>query len=100
MVCQINRKGRTLVSALAELKSHYLSWHCCEERRPTGMSQVTALSSHFKPTLIFMAAPFKSFTLALIQLGRVTANKQENLKHAREMIVKAANGNLKRPDLV
>jgi omega-amidase len=38
------------------------------------------------------APPFKAFNLTLIQLGGVTANKADNLKHAREMILKAANG--------
>ncbi|KAJ6455863.1 carbon-nitrogen hydrolase [Mycena sanguinolenta] len=45
-----------------------------------------------------MAPSFKPFTLALIQLGKVTANKVENLKHAREMILKAAS--TKKPDLI
>ncbi|KAJ7273443.1 carbon-nitrogen hydrolase [Mycena haematopus] len=44
-----------------------------------------------------MAPAFKSFTLALIQLGKVTANKVQNLNHAREMILKAAS---KKPDLI
>ncbi|KAH9914697.1 carbon-nitrogen hydrolase [Fomitopsis serialis] len=39
------------------------------------------------------AAPeFKAFNLALIQLGQVGADKAANLKHAREMILKAASG--------
>ncbi|KAJ7135041.1 carbon-nitrogen hydrolase [Mycena crocata] len=46
-----------------------------------------------------MAAKFKPFKLALIQLGNVTFNKSDNLKHAREMIVKAA-ANAKKPDLI
>lgn len=39
----------------------------------------------------------KPFTLALIQLGNIGSNKSENLKHAREMIIKAAS---KRPNLI
>lgn len=40
-----------------------------------------------------LAAPiFKPFNLALIQLGGVTANKTDNLRHAREMILQAARG--------
>jgi len=35
---------------------------------------------------------FKPFNLALIQLGGVTASKTDNLKHARDMIIKAASG--------
>lgn len=35
---------------------------------------------------------FKPFNLALIQLGGVTASKTDNLKHARDMILKAASG--------
>lgn len=33
---------------------------------------------------------FKPFRLALIQLGGVGASKENNLHHAREMILKAA----------
>ncbi|KAJ3726312.1 carbon-nitrogen hydrolase [Lentinula raphanica] len=40
---------------------------------------------------------FKPFRLALIQLGSIGANKSDNLKHAREMILKAASG---KPDLI
>ena len=48
------------------------------------------------------APVLKPFTLALIQLGNVGANKAENLKHAREMIQKAAtnHGSNKKPDLI
>ncbi|KAJ7285563.1 carbon-nitrogen hydrolase [Mycena rebaudengoi] len=48
-----------------------------------------------------MALPpkFKPFTLALIQLGNVTANKSDNLRHAREMILKAA-ATAKKPALI
>ncbi|KIL61927.1 hypothetical protein M378DRAFT_166410 [Amanita muscaria Koide BX008] len=45
------------------------------------------------------APAFRPFTLALIQLGKITANKQHNLQHAREMIVKAAKHERK-PDLI
>jgi omega-amidase len=47
-------------------------------------------------------APFKAFTLALIQLGNIGSNKAENLRHAREMILRAASGQgrSKRPDLI
>ena len=46
--------------------------------------------------------PFKAFTLALIQLGNIGSNKAENLRHAREMILRAASGQgrSKRPDLI
>jgi len=43
--------------------------------------------------------PLKPFTLALIQLGNIGPNKADNLKHAREMILKAATVDRK-PDLV
>ncbi|EGO01225.1 hypothetical protein SERLA73DRAFT_134523 [Serpula lacrymans var. lacrymans S7.3] len=47
------------------------------------------------------APAFKPFNLALIQLGGVGPNKSENLKHAREMILNAANGNSGvKPDLI
>lgn len=42
---------------------------------------------------------FRTFNLALIQLGGIAANKTDNLKHAREMILKAANGDPK-PNLI
>ena len=46
---------------------------------------------------------FKSFHLALVQLGGVGADKVDNLKHAREMILKAAGGDggtKPKPDLI
>lgn len=54
-------------------------------------------------TLLSKAPVFKPFNLALIQLGGVGSNKSDNLKHAREMILKAANGDggLKpKPDVI
>ena len=39
----------------------------------------------------------KSFSLALVQLGRITADKAANLQHARSMILKASE---KRPNLI
>lgn len=41
----------------------------------------------------------KPFRLALIQLGNVTANKQANLAHARDMILSAAR-DTRKPDMV
>ncbi|KAJ7940915.1 carbon-nitrogen hydrolase [Mycena leptocephala] len=46
-----------------------------------------------------MAPSLKPFRLALIQLGNITANKSDNLKHAREMILKAATS-VQKPDLI
>ncbi|KAF5330629.1 hypothetical protein D9619_005715 [Psilocybe cf. subviscida] len=46
------------------------------------------------------SASFRAFTLSLIQLGQVGANKADNLRHAREMIVKAAQRAPKRPDII
>ncbi|KAJ7608719.1 carbon-nitrogen hydrolase [Roridomyces roridus] len=46
-----------------------------------------------------MSPSFKPFRLALIQLGSVTANKTDNIKHAREMVLRAA-ANAKKPDLI
>ncbi|RXW21016.1 hypothetical protein EST38_g4840 [Candolleomyces aberdarensis] len=48
------------------------------------------------------APVLKPFTLALIQLGNIGANKAANLTHAREMIQKAVtnHGSNKKPDLV
>ncbi|GBE82573.1 carbon-nitrogen hydrolase [Sparassis latifolia] len=61
-------------------------------------------SSIARPMSSGSAPPaFKPFNLALIQLGQVTADKAANLKHAREMILKAAGGDggaKPKPDLV
>ncbi|KIK08122.1 hypothetical protein K443DRAFT_672602 [Laccaria amethystina LaAM-08-1] len=46
-----------------------------------------------------MSLRLKPFTLALIQLGNIGPSKADNLKHAREMILKAASVDRK-PDLV
>lgn len=48
---------------------------------------------------LLKAPSFKPFTLALIQLGNIGANKPDNLKHAHEMIRKAS-GHDKKPDLI
>ncbi|KAF9451233.1 putative nitrilase [Macrolepiota fuliginosa MF-IS2] len=47
-------------------------------------------------------AAFRPFTLAFIQLGQIRANKGDNIKHARDMVLKAASGqgHHKKPDLV
>ncbi|KAF8803580.1 carbon-nitrogen hydrolase [Phlegmacium glaucopus] len=42
----------------------------------------------------------KSFTLALIQLGRIGSNKSDNLNHARSMIIRAAARDHKKPDVI
>jgi hypothetical protein len=49
---------------------------------------------------ISKAPIFKPFNLALVQLGAIGANKSENLKHAREMILRAANGEKPKPDVI
>jgi omega-amidase len=49
---------------------------------------------------IAKAPVFRPFNLALIQLGRVGPNKNENLKHAREMILKAVEGGGSKPDVI
>ncbi|KAA1478815.1 carbon-nitrogen hydrolase [Dentipellis sp. KUC8613] len=46
---------------------------------------------------------FKPFKLALIQLGQIGFDKAQNLKHARDMVLKAARGEtsmIGKPDLV
>jgi omega-amidase len=46
---------------------------------------------------------FKAFNLALIQLGGIGADKSANLKHAQEMIFKAAageQGSKPKPDMI
>ncbi|KAG6861748.1 hypothetical protein C0995_012753 [Termitomyces sp. Mi166 len=49
-----------------------------------------------------MARPpvFKSFTLALVQLGSIGTDKSANLQRARDMILKAAAGCAKKPELI
>jgi omega-amidase len=52
---------------------------------------------------VYLGAPaFRPFTLALIQMGHIGANKADNLRRARELIRKAAaaEGRPKKPDLV
>lgn len=47
------------------------------------------------------APTFKPFNLALIQLGGVGSDKSANLRHAREMLLKAARGEGgAKPDLI
>jgi len=50
------------------------------------------------------APAFKPFNLALIQLGQIGADKRANLKHARDMIRRAASGEGEntqgKPDLI
>jgi len=48
--------------------------------------------SLFQSRLMAAAPALKAFNLALIQLGGVTSNKTDNLKHAREIILKASSG--------
>jgi omega-amidase len=48
-------------------------------------------------TLVTQTPNLKSFTLALIQLGRIGFKKHDNLSHARAMIIKAAE---KKPDVI
>ena len=51
-------------------------------------------------TIMSKSPVFKPFTLALVQLGNVGADKSANLKHAREMIRKAAGRQGKKPDVI
>jgi len=47
------------------------------------------------------APELKPFTIALVQLGSVTGDKEHNLQHARKMIAKAAQGQQgKKPHLI
>ncbi|KAF8831550.1 hypothetical protein HHX47_DHR1000470 [Lentinula edodes] len=52
---------------------------------------MTLMSKLSKPPTL------KPFKLALIQLGNISSNKNDNIKHAREMIMKAASA---KPDLI
>ena len=44
----------------------------------------------------------RTFTLALIQLGNISYNKTDNLRHAHKQILKAAQGSEmgKQPDVI
>ncbi|KAH9999011.1 carbon-nitrogen hydrolase [Russula vinacea] len=52
-----------------------------------GVAPSVALMSTLPP-----APAFKPFNLAVIQLGQIGADKRANLKHARDMIRRAASG--------
>ena len=52
-----------------------------------GVAPSVALMSTLPP-----APTFKPFNLAVIQLGQIGADKRANLKHARDMIRRAASG--------
>jgi hypothetical protein len=54
--------------------------------RPLASRRLASMST------IPPAPTFKPFNLALIQLGQVGADKSANLRHARDMIRRAANG--------
>jgi hypothetical protein len=63
--------------------------------------------SSFRRSLLYRTMSTKApspkpFRLALVQLGQVTGDKQHNLQHAREMVLKAAkaDGQSKKPDLI
>ncbi|KAL1752953.1 carbon-nitrogen hydrolase [Schizophyllum commune] len=52
-------------------------------------------------SILSKAPALKPFTLALVQLGQIGSNKTENLKHARDMVLKAAAGkDGKKPNLI
>jgi hypothetical protein len=51
---------------------------------------LASLSRSFR--MASLAPTFKAFNIALIQLGGVTDNKADNLKHAHKMILRAAGG--------
>jgi hypothetical protein len=50
----------------------------------------TTWSSHFIRNMSSSGPPYRPFRLALIQMG-VTSNKEQNLAHARELVLKASN---------
>jgi hypothetical protein len=53
-------------------------------------------------SILAKAPTFRPFTLALIQLGQIGASKPDNLRHARDMVLKAAAGGAsgKKPDVI
>lgn len=62
-----------------------------------------SLSRHFarKMSTSTGVPTLKPFSIAFIQLGGLGSNKTENIKHAREMVLKAAAGSgSTRPDVV
>ncbi|KAF7295242.1 CN hydrolase domain-containing protein [Mycena indigotica] len=81
---------RTLRADLQHTSSGSSRW---KRRRVT----VRAAFSLFR--ILTMVPSFKPFTVALIQLGEITANKSKNLKHAHDMILRAT-ANSKRPELI
>lgn len=58
---------------------------------PIRVRPITLRGVAFMST-IPTAPAFKPFNLALIQLGQIGADKSANLKHARDMIRRAASG--------
>ena len=72
---------------------------------PIRVRPVTLRGVAFMST-IPPAPTFKPFNLALIQLGQIGADKSANLKHARDMIRRAASGEAvggaqgRKPDLI
>jgi hypothetical protein len=86
--------GRDVMSAVRR-------WPGNRHREQRVRSTEHTLASIDMSGLAKAAPALKPFTLALIQLGNIGANKTDNLKHAREMIHKAVtNHGEKRPDLV
>jgi hypothetical protein len=84
LMLEIYYQGRNWQAPLA-FNNNHISCFCVQ--------MLSALSRSFGSMAQSSVAPtFKAFNIALIQLGGVTANKADNLKHARKMILKAATG--------
>ena len=68
-------------------------------RVATSYFRIPAARMSTVPTTL-LPIKAKPCRVALIQLGDVTSDKSRNLKHARDMILKAAIGEGRKPDLV
>jgi hypothetical protein len=100
----------------AASKSHMLRWQVrsavfsrpsilCLARSLVAFRGFASMSASSSNGSIPQAPVFKPFNLTLIQLGQIGADKAANLKHARDMIRKAANGEVvggtyRKPDLI
>ena len=93
--CLHYRPGEAL-SNVSETSQAMLCWRgrtllLSHLSHPIRVRPITLRSVAFMST-IPTAPAFKPFNLALIQLGQIGADKSANLKHARDMIRRAASG--------
>ena len=112
MYTQLSRRGHHVAPERAPIAPTPGVIYCCMDRPgitsphmlwrlgPTSFLSRSLRTIASMPTLT-PAPTFKPFNLALIQLGQIGPDKTVNLKHARDMIRKAASGNTQgKPDLI